>query len=266
MKTLADEILGVITEIPVALGIIAARLGADTASIRRAAQALNDIGSAVLVRRKRTLHLASAAFQGLACKHCYVEFERAPKSKRQCCCRAHGIAWSWTRPGVKEKRSAGILTQCATPAAKARQAAQNERRWACPGERENLAEQSRARWADPAFAEKCSAAIRAVNGSAEFRKLCSDIRKAYWQEPEARDKMLETIRAGQKTPTARANHSAANRRRYSEPASREKYLEVSRKNIAKATAVITGKKQSPEQIQKRIATRKATMAAKRKSA
>lgn len=264
MKTLADEIIDVLTSQPVPLNAISACLGADASSIRRAAQSLNDGERAVLVRRKRVLHLAAPTFAGLACKNCYVEFERAPKSKRKCCSRPCGIAWSWTRPGVREKRIAGINVERATPAAKARQAAHNRRRWSRPGEREKLSEQNRREWSDPAKKAKRSASIRAVNGSTEFRKLCSDIRKAYWQDPETRDTMLAAVRAGQKTPEARASHSAANRRRYSEPASRERYLEVSRKNIAKATAAIVGKKQRPVSVRKRVAAARATRAARKR--
>lgn len=107
-----------------------------------------------------------------------------------------------------------------------------------------------------------SAAIRAVNGSTDSRKRAADYRRAYWQDPEARDRMIAAIRAGQ-TPETSARHSRANKLRYSEPASREKYLEVSRRNIAKATAAIKGKKQSPEQVRKRTESMKRTKALKR---
>lgn len=265
MKTLADEILGVLRPNAVTLRAIASALGADAASVRRAAQALNAADKAVLVRRKRVLHLASPVFAGFVCKNCYVEFERGPKSKRRCCSRFCCISWSWRRPGVREKRVASIKVERATPAAKARHERANKMRWSRAGEREKLADQNRREWADPGKKAQRAASIRASNGSAEFRKRASDYRKAYWQDPETRDRMIDAIRASE-TPARSAQRSASNRRRYSDLASREKYLEVSRKNIAKATAAITGKKQTREQVRKRTEKTKITRARNRAAA
>lgn len=256
-----------LTENPSPLSSIAATLGVDPSNIRRIALALAMADLAVIVRRGKILNLASLSFKGCACKSCYAEFQRPKKSKRKCCSRSCGIAWSWNRPGVREKRCAGIRAERKTPAARARLDAHNQRRWSKPGEREKLSEQNRREWSDPEKRQARAASIRAVNGSAEFRKLCSDIRKAYWQKDSAsRDEHLAAITAAMTSPEMRAKRSAENQRRYRGTATRERYLEVSRKNIAKATAAITGKKKSPESISKRVASFNRTMAAKRAAA
>lgn len=269
MRTLADEILGILSAKALPLSDISSRLGSDHQSVRRAAQALNDNGHALLVRRRRTLHLASTDYAGAVCKNCYGEFVRpimsdGTPSKRLTCSRFCHAAWGWkSKPGARERKIAGIKKHRATPEAKARLAAHNERRWSNPEQHKKLSEQNRREWADPEKKAKRAASIRAVNGSVEFRKLCSDIRKAYWQEPELRDEHLAAIRAARRTPEARRATSAANKRRYEERASRQKYLAVSRENIAKATAKIKGKKQSPEHVRKRTVTMKKTKQAQR---
>lgn len=271
MKMLADEILDILSVNPAPLSVIVARLGADAANVRRAAQALNDSGRALLVRRRRVLHLVSTVYPVRVCKNCYGEFEQpryknGKPSPRVTCSPFCHVSLTWKNPEARQKRIDGIRADRLTPAGRARLTAHNEQRWSKPEQHEKLSEQNRREWADPKKARKRAASIRAVNGSAEFRKLCSDIRKAYWQEPKLRDGHLAAIRAARRTPTARAAQSAANRRRYSEPASREKYLEVSRKNIAKATAAITGRKQTPEQIRLRTEKAKITRARNRAAA
>lgn len=254
MKTFAEEVAGVLSSDPMPLAAIARELGADLSSVRRASQTLNAAGMAILVRRGRSLLLASLKFKGLACKACYVEFERRPKSKRRCCSRACGIAWSWTRPGVREKRIAGILIQKATPEAKAMQVEHNKRRWSKPGEREKLSEQNRREWADPKKAAKRAAGIRAAHGSAEHRKMYSDYRKADWQKPGYRERASASMREVKNRPEVKAKFSANLKARWQNPKTRPAFMAAVKRNGQKAIERLKGYQQTPEHIQKRIDT------------
>lgn len=194
---------------------------------------------------------------GRACAYCDLLFFVPKKSdKRRCCCRACGIAWSWTKPGVAERRCVGIRAERETPKAKERLAAHNQRRWAKPEEREKLGEQSRARWADPVQRAKLSASIQAVNGSPEGRARQSRIKKEAWKDPAYRESHVAAVRAHHGKPESRAKFSKLLRERWQDPILREKYLKATRANARIAAEVNRGKRQTPEHIAKRTKKRR----------
>jgi hypothetical protein len=269
MKTLADEIHGILSTKAVPLSVIVARLGADAANVRRAAQALNDSGKALLVRRRRVLHLASTAYTVPVCKNCYGEFERpifacGKASKRLTCSPFCHAAWGWkSKPGARERKIAGIKKQRATPEAKAILAAHNKRRWSKPEEHERLSEQNRREWADPEKKAKRAAGIRAAHGSAEKRKFYSDMRKADWQKPGYRERAIASMREVKNRPEVKAAFARLIKARWKDPKLRPKFLASAKRNGQKAIERLKGKEQTPEQIRKRVESRKRTMAARR---
>ena len=238
MTTLAEEI---VRELPRMMEAhakgpraadIARHMACGEPHARAAMLAIKEAGTATVVRYpgstgRPARHLVPLAhdfgFRARACKMCDVLFEYAPKSKRMCCTRACGIAWSWTRPGVKERRRAGILEERKTPEAKARLAAHNKRRWSDPAQRKALSEQNRREWADPTKKAKRAARIQARNGSREGRKRASKIRKSFWDDPDGRQKMVDGIRKSKQTPEARAQFSELLRERWKDPEMRKKY-------------------------------------------
>ena len=182
MKTLAEEIVTALPRMMKAhakgprVADIAAFIAAPEANVRRALAEIKERSLAVVVRYpgSKARHVVPNGFfpkTQRACAHCDVFFEVAEaKIKRRCCSREHGIAWSWTRPGAREKRSLAIKASHATPEQKERLAAHNRRRWSKPEEHAKLSEQNRREWADPAKRAKRSAGIQAANGSPEMRK------------------------------------------------------------------------------------------------
>ena len=201
MKSLADRLLEIVPARGLTMRAGARQLSVDLAKVSRAFYRLDKEGRAKLVRRKggNTFYLVPAGDPILACKHCHVEFERPRKSKRQCCSRACGIAWSWTLPGVRERRSAGILAERQTPEAKARTERHNRTRWSKPEEHQKLSEQNRRQWADPVAKAKRSVSIQAAHGTAENRRAWSERRAKMWATPEYRENALKAIRRRSKT-------------------------------------------------------------------
>ncbi|MCW5695813.1 MAG: hypothetical protein KIS96_03650 [Bauldia sp.] len=214
---LADKPLGAtVAEVVIWLGV-------QPGFVREAFLDLDTAGRAKAVRRKggRTLYLVPFDAAIMSCRNCYREFERPKKSRRQCCSRSCGIAWSWKNGDTRARRSEGIRAERATPQAKARAAAFNKRRWSRPGERERLAEQNRERWSDPVMRAKLSVGIQRANGTQERRKYYSDLRRRQWAEDEEyRTKTLAGMSA------AKERMSEAMKRRWADPEYREKMSQI----------------------------------------
>jgi hypothetical protein len=243
MRTLADEIVttlpAMIAEAPLGATVpmIVERFAVDKASARRAMLALDRDGRAIMVRRKggRTHYLVPADYPLLSCRNCHAEFARPKKSKRVCCSRSCGIAWSWQNPVTREHRVAAIKCQRATPEGRANSIERNRRRWADPKQRENLSEQNRRRWADPITKAELSASIAKVNGSPEVRRRQSETRRAAWQDEAIRSRMEAGIRRSKSTPEARAKFSALLKERWRDPVWRAKWTAANRRrNEARA--------------------------------
>lgn len=282
MITLADEMLaalpGLLGQYPdgPSLRVIASKIGADIASVRRAAKQLNTDARADLMRRpdSREQFLVSFRYRkalGLRyCAHCDGTFqaERTKTSTgsyysdRRCCSRKCGIAWSWSRPGVRERRAAGIAVSKGTPEAMSQLADHNKRRWSKPEERARLAEQNRREWADPVKASLRAQSIAAVNGSPEMRELYSNLRKNWWKDPAMREKMQAAMTAAHQTPEHRLAAHERMKARWQDPEYRKKMIAATKQNLRKAIAANRGRKQPQSQIQKRVSS---TRAAKQNS-
>lgn len=272
MTTLADEILdwlpGFMSEEPrgATVADICEALIVGQSYVRAAAMALDTQGRAIFLRYPgaKTRHLVPLGHdagpgRGI-CANCRVVFEQPAKGRRICCGRSCAVSWQWKNLDVAERRRASILAERATPEAHERALRNNAKRWAREGERERLSEQNRRMWADPAKKAQRSASIQAVNGSAERRANCAAIRRELWSDPEYRARATAAIRASKTTDEARAKHSQEMKRRWADPLLREKYLAATRDNCAKAAAAAKGRKQSPEQVSKRIERTLATKA------
>lgn len=274
LPTLADEILAVVIEHRegVKLKSLTSTIGADIAHIRRAAKELNVAARAILMRRRssREFFLVPNKSQvdGLrVCVSCGTPFDppfwATPSGRkkfypRRSCSRACGIAWSWSRPGVREKRSAGIKVTKNTPEAMERLAEHNKRRWSKPSEHEKLAEQNRREWADPVKATLRAQSIKAIHTQPEKRKHASDTKKRQWAEPGYRTKTVEGIRRSKTTPEARAQFSKLLADRWKDPVMRAKYTAANARRSHDVAARNKGKKQSPGQVAKRVASTRAT--------
>jgi hypothetical protein len=220
---------------------VAVRLACKPAEVRRAALALDAEGRAIYLRYpgSKARHLVPVDFKldpGFrVCANCRVVFEKTSrKSRATSCSRACGNSLSWRKPGVAERRSAGIKAEKMTEAGRARTAAHNERRWSDPAQRERLAEWNRERWADPATKAQLSAAIQAVNGSAEVRREIAQRQTANWRDPAFREKTVESVRKAKRSPEARAKWSEQLKARWQDPVLREKYLAAVKRNSALA--------------------------------
>jgi hypothetical protein len=268
--TLDDDILaalpGLFTDHPqgVSADVIAAAVACTAQQARDAAKRLHAGGLALNARwpgsKARFLLPLDGLARGLrCCAWCGLVFELPRKSKRRCCTRACSIAWSWSNPETKANRMAPMIAAKRTPEARARQSEENNRRWADPARREKMARQSRERWADPAMRAKMSAAIQAVNGSAKERARHSELRKALWADPTYREKASAAMRAAKQRPEARQRFSEALKRRWADPEQRAKLAAACAQNVRGKQI----KKQSPEQIAKRIASTKATKASRK---
>lgn len=279
LASLADEILRALPELmlvnrsgPSALMICEA-VGADIGAVRRAMHQLNEEGRADLMRRldSREQFLVPLRYRGIDglryCVNCGETFKPPAKvrerggtrySNRRGCSRACGIAWSWNRPGVRDRRRMGIAQQKRTPEALAKTAEINEKRWARSGERERMGEKSRRRWADPVMKANLARAIALVQRSPEMRKLYSDLRKQWWKDPLMREKMVVAMKACRATPEARAKFSELLKARWHDPVLRKKYLAAARANIKKMAVKNVGKRQSVEHVAARIASSKKT--------
>lgn len=245
LPTVADELLCALPEIiaqnpsGATVKMVADQLGLDAASARAAMSRLNLEGRATLMRRRgsREQYLVPNGYRlapgYIICANCGLHFDRPSKSKRRCCSRGCGIAWSWLLPGVKERRVAGIRAERATLGAKARAAKLNEKRWARPDERKRLSEWNKKRWSNPAIKADLARAIRLEHSSAEKRKFYSDHRKRAWADPATREKYLAGIRKSKRSPEARAKFSALLKARWQDPVWRKKYMAAVKKNAKK---------------------------------
>lgn len=281
--TLAEEVLAVLPSLMAerphgpSIRAIAVRLGADDVNVRGAARQLNTEAKADLYRRTNSREQFLVPFRcrnvvGLRyCANCNKTFAMPPRKKidggsyysnRRCCTRACGIAWSWNRPGVRQRRSAGIKTAHNTPEQRARLDAHNKRRWSRPGEREKLSEQNRREWKDPVKAALRAQSIKAVNGSPEKRKFYSDMRKAFWRDPAMRAKMIAAATKAKSTPEYRAYFSELCRQRWRDPVWRKKWMPAVKRNAALGASALKGKKQSAAQIAARVDATKRTKATK----
>lgn len=266
--TVADEIL---RELPVlmkrhpsgpSLKQIAEHMGIEIAHIRNAAKSLNTEALADLMRRVDSKEQFLVPFryrkaQGLRyCANCNKTFPQSHVtrtvsgthySNRRCCSRSCGIAWSWTRPGVKVKRKAGISISKNTSHAMDRLADHNKRRWSKPEEHTKLSEQNRREWADPMKRALRAQAIASVHRTPEMRQFYSNLRKEWWKVPAMREKMIVAARKAKQTPEFRAYFSELLKARWRDPAWRRKWLPAVRKNIAKASkASVEKRKQNSE--------------------
>lgn len=240
---------------------IAAFMACPEENVRRAMEAIKAQGLAIVVRypgskARCVVPLKHFPKTQRACAHCDVFFEvKEAKDRRRCCSRSHGIAWSWSRPGVKEKRLAGIREARQRPEEVARLAEHNKRRWSKPEERYKLAEQNRREWADPVKKAKRSAAIQAAHGTPEKRKFYSETRKRQWKEKEFREKTLAGIRKSKRSPQARAQFSALLRERWKDPVMRAKYTAHNQRLNAERSERMRKRmlNESDEQRAKRVA-------------
>lgn len=262
LPSLADEILAALPQLlkthidGPGLADIAKHIGADMPSVRRAAFQLNSDARANLMRRLHSreqflipVRRYSRDLGYRYCAHCQSTFAVVHKSKRRCCSRGCGIAWSWSRPGVKERRSAGIKLAHSTPEARERLDVHNRRRWSKPGERERLSEQNRRQWADPVKKALRAQSIAAVNGSPEMRLLYSNLRKQWWKDPQMRERMVAAAKRAKNTPEFKAYFSELCRKRWRDPAWRKKWLLAVRRNAAKAGRASQAKRRERAQQQ-----------------
>lgn len=260
MKTLAEEIAMALPSFvqPYTKGPrakeLAEALGAAEARVRAAMDEIKGKGLATVVRYpgSKARHVVPLdhdfGFQrATVCRWCDLLFERPPKSKRQCCSRSCGIAWSWTRPGVKEKRIDALREERATPEAQARLAAHNARRWSKPEEREKLREQNRREWADPVKRAKRAAGIQAAHGTKEKRRFYSNVRRRQWKEPEFREKTLAGMQERWSKPENKKKWSDGLRERWRDPEQRPKFMAAVKRSGARAAARIREQWADPEQ-------------------
>lgn len=265
---LEDRIISVLStfdEPPMARDVAAA-IVSEEAAVRRAFERLESSGKAKIVRRGRGLHLVPADWPVPMCIVCRAEFERPRKSKRVTCCRSCAVSLSWKNPDTKQQRVASIKDERQTEEARARAIRNNKKRWSRPGEREKLSERNRQMWADPYENAKMSVAIQKVQLTPERREFQSKQIKSRWDDPKGREKLVRGIRNSKSTPEARAKFSRLLRERWQDPEWREKYLAATRKNSAKGAEKTRGKKQSEEQIAKRVASTSAARSARKSDA
>lgn len=229
MKTFADEVLAALPDLMAAhpdgptVAAVARHLESVPADVRVAFETLDTAERATMIRyRGRAVHLIPLGSR-LACRHCHIEFARNSKSKARCCSRKCGIAWSWTLPGVREKRGAAIKAQKATPEAIALHAEINRKRWSKPGEREKLAERSRRMWADPEQKAKLAGKIKAEHSTPEKRAFYGEARRREWQDPTQRAKREAALRKALCTPEYRAKSSEVKKRQWRDPVWRAKW-------------------------------------------
>lgn len=276
MKTLADEILdalpALIAQRPEGATVedITELLYVPATNARAAMKALGEDGRALLVRypgsKRRYLVPLDHGFgdRRRPCASCGLVFLPPAKSGRRCCSRPCSIRWGWDRldAGARDARTANAREGCRSAENRARVTAQNNARFADPAERENIAAHNRRRWADPVARAKNSANIQRVQGSPEYRRLYSELRRAMWDDPEYRERCIAAMTAAKRTPEARAKFSALLRERWKDPAWRKKW-EDGIAGVRAAARANRGKKHSPEHIAKIVASRKATMEARR---
>lgn len=197
-----------------------------------------------------------------ACLHCYAVFEVRSDLKRRCCSRTCSIAWSWTRPGVTERRGRAIRAAKDTPEYRAKQAAHSKRRWSNPEERRRQSERNKKQWANPVQRAKRSAAIQRANGSPEARRKLSERRRAEWADPEQRERRRAIMREAHNRPERKAALAERMRAAWRDPVMRAKYLATKAEQAAKIAAKNRGRKQKPEHVAKRVAAQKAACAAR----
>ncbi len=243
---------------------IADFVAASPASVRKAFAAIKADASAIVVRYpgSKARHVVPLGHdfgfhRAAVCPHCDLLFERPRNSKRRCCSQRCGTALSWTKPDVAARRTAGIRAERETIAAKARLAAHNDRRWKSPEARAQLSEQNRRNWADPVKRAKRAAAIQKAHGTKESRKRYSDMRREMWADPDYRKKAIAGMRAAHQTEEHRRAASERMKKRWRDPVQREKLTKACAGNLRKNGDKVVGKKQSPEHVAKRIASRKA---------
>lgn len=278
MTTLADEILAalpaMLAESPQGATVVlgARKLAARDTDVRAAMRYLDTAKLAVFMRYPsgRLMHLLPLdhdfGHRMFVCGHCRVLFERPRKSKRANCSRACAQKAAWANPDVAERRLEALRAVKATPEARAKQVEINRRRWSDPAQHERLSEMNRQRWADPAMRARLSAGIQAANGSPEARAKAAAVRTELWADPEYRAKCSVSMREVRATPEVRARLSAAMKRRWQDPIQREKFIAANGARLASLNAKITGKKQSPEQVRKRVEATRRTKEAKASAA
>lgn len=270
MLRLSDRVLAALprfAEAPMAPAM-AEIIGADLAGVRAAYVELEASGRAKIVRRGNGLHLVPADHPGRICAVCRAEYDPLPSrgeggrlrpSKRRTCSRACAIKLGWQESPNREARVAAMVASRNTPESRAKSTAVNLRRWSDPAQREKLSRQNRERWADPVMKMKMSVAIQREHSTPEKRALYSRNIKARWDDPEGRRKIQEGTKRGKNTPEAKAKFRKLMQDRWADPVMREKYTAANRKRNEARAAAVRGRKQSPETIAKRVASRKRTM-------
>lgn len=258
MRSLADRVLDTLPAFesaPLAQDV-AEYLNTDVPHVRQAFERLEADGRAKIVRRGRGLHLVPTDYPGLICPVCRGEFVRSKKSKRVTCSRKCGIAWSWQKPGVRERRKEGISKQRQSPEGRANTSERNRRRWSDPKQRERLSKWNKDRWQDPYVKAELSVAIQKAQSRPDRVEFQRNQIKRRWGDAKGREKLVEGIRKSKRTPEARAKFSKLLSDRWKDPEMRAKYTAANHKRNAKLAEELRGKKQSPEHIAKRMKARK----------
>jgi DNA-binding MarR family transcriptional regulator len=206
MKTLADEIAESLTAEAITLAVIASRLGADLPSVRRAAQALNDAGRALLIRRRRVLHLASTAYPGRICIICYVEFEPVRKQTRTC---SHSCAryLAWQNDDMRSRHRASIIAAKADPASRAHLSEINKARCSTPEARRLQSERNCRSWQDPEIRTRRVIAMEAAwHGEQAMGRIEKARSKKLdlWSDADWRQRTCEAMRTGRRGRFKRA--------------------------------------------------------------
>lgn len=246
MKTLADEILSLLSDEPLSAKHIAKALAADPANVRDAIKQLDEEGRArwFIEGAGGAYNVAPVSAEGIyICCVCHTRWH-PPKwmkphqaRKKLTCSRSCANTYRWSLPGYRERVSAAIRAERKTDKAKARLAAHNKRRWSKPEEHEKLSEQNRQRWADPYQNAKQSVAIAKNHRKPEYRAKMAEIRRKEWADPTKREMRVKAIKAGRNTPEFKVKFGEHMKDRWKDPELRAKYMAANKaRNAAKSAA------------------------------
>jgi hypothetical protein len=278
MKTLADEILealpGLMDSHPKGAAVedISNLIYAPAAHVRAAMLALHTSARASLARwpgsKRRYLVPVGHDFgqRRRACPHCHLVFTLNPNDA-PCCSKSCGSQHWWNKASPEERaaRTAPVIANSRTPEARAKTSARTKARAADPAVKAALSERTKAWWANPANAAVLAAKIQKVASDPVRRRAMSERRKKDWQDPAFREKLVSAHRAVAATPEYRARRSETLKAVWAHPVTGETMRAATRKNIARAVDAVRGKKQTPEQVRKRVEAARRTRALNRAS-
>lgn len=250
---------------------LAAFLAAPEAGVRAAMAAIKESGAAIIVRYpgSKARHVVPLGHRfnkittanrhrPVVCRCCDTLFQNG---SRKFCSKSCFATHMWAQPGHRQRLSAALKKAHSTPEAKARAVAWNQRRSSDPNERARISENNRKAWADPAHKAKRSASLQAALGTPEKRRFFSELRKQQWQDPAFRAKACAAMREARTSPAYKKKMGDQMRARWANPVTRVKLMAAAKERAA--AKPLKGRKQSPEHVAKRVASRKASSKARR---